>query len=100
MSTARIFLFVALVVFFGSNADAFVREFNDVGTPGNPVLVPVEWNKNRTVLMHVALPTFKLSDGSTLNDVAQEALNIWNQQLVHMQFAVDKGSILPPSQTD
>ncbi|HZE57958.1 MAG TPA: matrixin family metalloprotease [Chthoniobacterales bacterium] len=102
MFSARIFLFAALLVFLGRNADAFVREFNDVGTPGNPMLVPIEWNKDRTVLMHLSLPASPpLSDGfASFNDSARDALNIWNQNLVHMQFAVNKNSIVPPSDTD
>jgi hypothetical protein len=63
------------------------------------------WNKNRTVLMHLSLPasppTFHFQDGSaSLNASAEDALNTWNQHLVHMQFAVDRNSILPPSGTD
>ena len=63
----------------------------------------VSWNRNRTVLMHLSLPNdgTKFSDGSpSYNAVAEDALNTWNQYLVHMQFAVDRNSILPPSGTD
>jgi hypothetical protein len=36
-------------------------------------------------------------DGSgSLGESAEDALNIWNQYLVHMKFAVDWNSILPP----
>ena len=102
MSTARTLLFATLVAFLSGNASAFVREFNNIGTPGNPNLVPIEWNKNRTVLIHLSLPgSAPLSDGfASFNDSAQDALNTWNQHLVHMQFAVNKGSIVPPSDTD
>src|SRR5256885_9478575 len=97
MFTARFLrslVLAALLALDGVTAHAFVREF-DQG-------VPVEWNKNRTVLMHVSLPSVgPLSDGfANLNDSAEDALNIWNQQLVHMKFAVDKPAILPPSDKD
>src|ERR1041385_7025161 len=90
----RLSLLAAVVAFDSITAQAYVREF-DQG-------VPVEWNKNRTVLMHLSLPPGgPLSDGfANLNDSAEDALNLWNQQLVHMHFAVDKGAILPPSDTD
>ena len=60
------------------------------------------WNRNRTVLMHLSLPpSGPLIDGSpSFNAVAEEALNIWNQHLVHMKFAVNRGSILPPDAND
>jgi hypothetical protein len=67
------------------------------------VLENVSWTKNRTVLMHLSLPTNRTTffDGSpSFNAIAEDALNIWNQYLVHMQFAVDRNSILPPSGTD
>ena len=72
-------------------ARAYVREYNH-DAAGNPT-VPLEWIKDQTVLMHLSL-----SPG--LNDAAENALNIWNQQLLHMRFAVDKGSVLTPSDTD
>jgi hypothetical protein len=61
------------------------------------------WNRNRTVLIHLSLPQGggPYTDGSaTLNASAEDALNLWNQYLVHMQFAVDRNSILPPSGND
>jgi len=66
------------------------------------VLENVSWNKNRTVLMHLSLPTGgPFIDGSaSFNAIAETALNIWNQNLVHMQFAVDRNSILPPNGND
>ncbi len=102
MFATRFFALGALLVAALTPARAFVREFTEVDPPRDNTLVPIEWNKNRTVLMHLSLPTFiKLSDGSgTLNDSAQDALNIWNQYLVRMKFAVDKGSILTPFDTD
>lgn len=63
----------------------------------------VEWNKNRTVLVHLSLPQSggPFTDGfATFNDSAEDALNMWNQHLVHMKFAVLKNSPLPPSGTD
>lgn len=62
------------------------------------------WNRNRTVLMHLSLPPNNgapFQDGSaSLNASAEDALNTWNQYLLHMQFAVDRNSILPPSGVD
>src|SRR5437764_9035863 len=97
MFTARFFRFLSLAAVLalgGVTARAYVREFNQG--------VPVEWNKNRTVLMHLSLPSVgALSDGfANFNDSAEDALKIWNQQLVHMKFAVDKSAILPPSDRD
>ena len=90
------FLSLSAVILVGATqAYGYVREFGDNG-------VPLEWNKNRTVLMHLSLPPGRpLSDGSpSLNAVAEDALNIWNQILIHMKFAVDRDSILPPSGDD
>lgn len=66
------------------------------------VLENVSWTPNRTVLMHLSLPTGgPFIDGSaSFNAIAEIALNIWNQNLVHMQFAVDRNSILPPNGDD
>ena len=60
------------------------------------------WTRNRTVLMHLSLPASgPLIDGSpSFNAVAEEALNIWNQHLVHMKFAANRGSILPAASGD
>jgi Matrixin len=62
------------------------------------------WNRNRTVLMHLSLPPGPpegYTDGSpSLNASAEAALNLWNQHLNHMKFAVKPGSILPPDGTD
>src|SRR2546423_2613787 len=94
MFAARFLSFATLIALFASSAQAFVREIFSG--------VPVEWNKDRTVLMHLSLPSsIHLTDGTaSLNDSAEDALNIWNQNLVHMHFAVDKGSILSPSDSD
>jgi len=94
MFTARLASLSFALALFASSAQAFVREtFSGV---------PVEWNKDRTVLMHLSLPSsVHLTDGTaSLNDSAEDALNIWNQQLAHMHFTVDKGSILPPNDND
>ena len=81
-----------------TTARGFVREFDTV----NGAQIPIEWTKNRTVLVHLSLPAGgPLQDGSaSLNASAEDALNIWNQHLVHMRFAVDRNSILPASGTD
>ena len=78
----------------------FVRETNTV----NGVEVAIAWTKNRTVLMHLSLPNVPrqpFQDGfPNLNASAEDALNTWNQYLVHMKFAVNRGSVLPPSGDD
>jgi hypothetical protein len=98
MFTARLFLLAAAVALGAASSHAFVREFDDT-SPGNP---PIEWAKNRTVLMHLSIiGGTNFSDGSaSFNAIAEEALNIWNQNLVHMKFVVNRNSILPPSATD
>lgn len=61
------------------------------------------WTRNRTVVMHLSLPPGggPFQDGSgSLGASAEDALNIWNQELVHMKFNVDRNSILPPSGND
>ena len=100
MFTARIFLLVAAIALGSANAHAFVREFDNTN-PNHPIAD--EWVKNRTVLVHLSLPTDRqnFSDGSlSYNAIAEDALNIWNEVLVHMKFAVDRGSILPASADD
>jgi hypothetical protein len=67
------------------------------------VLEQSAWTKNRTVLMHLSLPVTggPFQDGfGSLSDSAEDALNIWNQYLVHMKFVVDRNSVLPPSNSD
>ena len=95
MFTARFFSAALAIVLLTPVAEAFVQETNDAG-------MPVAWNKNRTVLMHLSLPSsIHLTDGTaSLNDSARDALNIWNQQLVHMHFAVDQNSTVPPVDGD
>lgn len=63
------------------------------------------WNRNRTVLIHLSLPAQGPAggflDGSpSFNAIAENALNTWNQHLVHLKFTVNRGSILPASGTD
>jgi hypothetical protein len=95
MFATRILIVSAAIVVGATQARAYVRETNNSG-------VPIEWNKNRTVLMHLSLPAGgPFLDGSaSFNAIAESALNIWNQKLVHMQFAVDRNSILPPDGND
>lgn len=67
------------------------------------VLTGQSWTRNRTVVMHLSLPpgTGTFQDGFTsLGQSAEDALNIWNQHLAHMQLAVDRNSILPPESLD
>src|SRR2546423_11367900 len=94
MFATRFLILSAAILCGATQARGFVREFNQG--------VPIEWNKNRTVLMHLSLPAGGpfLDGAASFNAVAEAALNIWNQNLVHMQFAVDRGSILPPSDND
>lgn len=62
----------------------------------------LSWTRNRTVVMQLSLgPPRALIDGSgSFNKVAQSALNIWNQHLVHLRFAYVTNSPVPPSGTD
>jgi len=66
-------------------------------------LEPSLWTKNRTVLMHLSLVrnTGLLQDGfASFNESAEDALNIWNQHMVHLRFAANRGSVLPPNGND
>ena len=100
MFIARLFPFAVSLILFGTApVSGFVHETSRI----NGVDVPIEWNKNRTVLVHLSLPNNQgpFLDGSPSFDaVATAAFNIWNQHLVHMQFAVSHNSIVPPSGTD
>lgn len=61
------------------------------------------WTLNRTVVMHLSLPprSTPLQDGfNSFDDSAEDALRIWNQSLGHLQFAVDRHSLLPPAKSD
>lgn len=93
---SRLLIAAILALLFPSRASAYVREFDNQGNP-------IAWTKNRTVLMHLSLPPGggPFQDGfGSLGDSAEDALNIWNQYLVHLKFAVDRNSILPPSADD
>lgn len=61
-----------------------------------------KWTANRTVRMNLALgPARLLSDGFTSFDAsAADALNTWNQYLVHLKFQPIAGSTLPPAYAD
>lgn len=54
------------------------------------------WTPNRTVSMHLSLGAPQpLADGfASFNDSAADALNIWNQSLIHMKFQSIIGSSL------
>ena len=61
------------------------------------------WTLNRTVAMQLSLGAAKtLTDGSSsFNQVAQDALNIWNPYLAHMRFsAVLFSPVIPESGDD
>jgi hypothetical protein len=91
----KLFLSLAAVCLAAISARAYVREIYSG--------IPVEWNKNRTVRMYLSInyPFGPFRDGfATLNDSAEDALNIWNQYLVHMKFQPIKNSPLPPSGVD
>lgn len=91
----KLFLSLAAALLAASSARAFVREIYSG--------VAVEWNKNRTVRVYLSIdyPFGPFLDGfATLNDSAEDALNTWNQYLVHMQFQPIKDSPLPPSDVD
>src|SRR3954464_15704371 len=99
----RFLILTAGAAFVAADAHAFVREYDTSTCPPQSTTcqgTPDEWVKNRTVVMHLSLPSSpgSFSDGfASFNDSAEDALKIWNQYLVHMQFGIDKGSILPPS---
>ena len=69
-------LFLALVVFGTESLFGYVLEGQS-------------WTLNRTVVMQLSLgPSKTLLDGSTsFNQSAQNALEIWNPYLAHMQFS-------------
>ncbi|MEP6955209.1 MAG: matrixin family metalloprotease [Chthoniobacterales bacterium] len=90
MSTRRyFFLLASLVTFFSlgvTNSRAYVLE-------------DTKWTLNRTVLVHLSLGgPIPLSDGfQSFNQSAADALNIWNQHMVHLQFSSFVNSPLPPA---
>jgi hypothetical protein len=79
---------LVLLVGFGS-AQAYVLESES-------------WTRDRTVVMNLALGgSRQLSDGFTsFNESAQDALNIWNQYLAHMQFRPVLNSQVTPKGKD
>ncbi|HEY3664309.1 MAG TPA: matrixin family metalloprotease [Chthoniobacterales bacterium] len=60
------------------------------------------WTLNRTVAMQLSLGAARtLDDGSTsYNQVAQDALNIWNPYLAHMRFSTVLFSPVVPTSGD
>ena len=72
------------VLLLASNASAFRLDGN-------------HWTYNRTVRMYLSLGgSVLLQDGfSSFDQSAADALNIWNNHLVHMKFASELGSPLP-----
>jgi Matrixin len=79
-----------------TSSHAYVREFNkDAG-------LPLEWVKDRTVLMQLSLSGARpLRDGFTsFNDSAADALQVWNNYLAHLQFSWVKNSPVVPAQGD
>ncbi len=66
------------------------------------VLEGQSWTRDRTVVIQLSLGgAHPLSDGSTsFNQVAQSALNIWNQYLSHLRFSYINNSPVPPNQND
>ncbi|MEO5721415.1 MAG: matrixin family metalloprotease [Chthoniobacterales bacterium] len=60
------------------------------------------WTLNRTVTIHLSLgPPDLLDDGFTsFNQSAADALNIWNNYLVHLRFAPVLASSLPAADSD
>jgi hypothetical protein len=90
--TPRFFFFAVLTLslVIRSSASAYTLE-------------TMSWTRNRTVVMHLSLPpanqTFQ--DGFTsFGQSAEDALNTWNQYLVHLKFSVDRNSVLPPADGD
>src|SRR5213594_1933432 len=67
------------------------------------VLEGQSWTKDRTVVMQLSLGTgtVALSDGFTsFNQSAEDALNVWNQYLAHLKFAVVRNSPVTPAEND
>lgn len=66
------------------------------------VLEGQSWTRDRTVQMQLSLGGMQLlSDGFTsFNASAQDALNLWNGYLAHLQFSSVFNSPVPPSKTD
>ena len=58
------------------------------------------WTQNRTVVMQLSLPDTLGSDGITFQQSCEDALNNWNQYLVHMQFTAVRNSPVDPAPGD
>jgi hypothetical protein len=88
-SFARVAACFAALLFTATNAGAYAVE-------------TAKWTLNRTVSMHLSLgEPQSLSDGfSSFNDSAADALNTWNQYLVHMRFRPIVASSLPTTDGD
>jgi Matrixin len=82
-------LFLALVVFETQSLFGYVLEGQS-------------WTLNRTVVMQLSLGASKtLLDGSTsFNQSAQNALEVWNPYLAHLQFAAILFSPVVPDSDD
>lgn len=65
-------------------------------------LIGGKWTLNRTVLINLSLGAPRLlSDGFTsFNQSAADALNVWNQHLLHLKFRPVLGSTLRAEGTD
>ena len=66
------------------------------------VLEGEKWTLDRTVVLQLSLGgNQNLSDGSTsFNQVAQSALNVWNQYLAHLKLSYINNSPVPPNGSD
>ena len=66
------------------------------------VLEAEKWTLDRTVVLQLSLGGNRtLSDGSTcFNQVAQSAINIWNQYLAHLKLSCVNNSPVPAADSD
>lgn len=66
------------------------------------VLEGPKWTLNRTVVMQLSLggPQSLLDGSTSFNQVAQEALNIWQPYVAHLQFSAVVNSPVPPVEYD
>src|SRR5919199_292591 len=63
-------------------------------------LLQETWTKNRTVVMQISVGDTVGSDGISYQQSCVNALNEWNQVLVHMQFAAVQNSPVEPVSGD
>jgi hypothetical protein len=86
----------------GSGPLALIAGLFLAATTRGYVLEQVSWTRNRTVVMQLSLGHPRpLMDGSTSFDqVAINALNIWNQYLVHLHLTAKTNSPVPPNGDD